>query len=86
MRFTIISADPVVSLCGDGGPETADSRVQIDIVDKQYKSVQTLKEQVISAMQLMTPPTIWESEFNDFDADTKTHRCVLDFVIYPSST
>lgn len=85
LRYTIIDSSPVVDLCGDGGDETADTRVQFDIVALTYKQVQQLRDQVKTALAAFDPPAIWQGESNLWDIETRTHRCQLDYVFYPSS-
>src|SRR5690606_30861774 len=83
IRYTFISRVPDVDLCGDGGDETADVRIQLDCVSSTYEGVQTLRGQVMTAMAMFQPPAIWDGEFNVFEEETKTHRCALDYLVYP---
>jgi len=85
IRYTIVSVVPSVDLCGDGGDETADKRVQFDIVGLGYSAVKAIRDQVLPIMKTFDPPAIWDGEFNDFDPDTKTDRCTLDYLFFPSS-
>lgn len=89
IRRSIASVVPDVDLCGDGGDETADLRIQLDIVVAEasgYEALRTLRGQVMTAMSTFTPPAVWDSERNEFDEETRTHRCSLDYMIYPSSS
>lgn len=85
IRYSFISVDPGTDICGDGGNATSDTRVQIDIVAKTFEAMRSIRLQVLTAMESFDPPAIWQGEFDDFDAETKTYRASLDFVIYPSS-
>lgn len=87
-RVTVASVTPDVDLCGDGGEETADTRVQIDLVVTEaagYTALNTLKDQVMSDMVGFDPPAVWDAKRISFDEETRTHRCSLDYLIYPSS-
>lgn len=86
IRYAFVSADAATDLCGDNGDVTADVRVQVDAVALTFKDMRALRLQVLSAMEDFDPPAIWSGDFEEFDAETKTFRCSLDFVIYPSST
>lgn len=82
------SVTPDVGICGDGGEETADFRVQIDLVVAEsagYSALDTLKTDVMSDMRSFDPPAVWDGTQFTFDEETKTHRCILDYLIYPSS-
>jgi hypothetical protein len=85
IRYTRVSAAPGEDLLGDGGDETADVRMQLDLVAKSFGAMTTLRDQVMVAMKNFDPPAVWDSEFRDYDFETKTHRCVLDYLFYPSS-
>jgi len=86
IRYTIISAAPIVSLDGDDGDETADLRIQLDIVTLTYPATQTLRAQVMAAMKSSFGNVmVWDGEFNSYDAETKTYMCQMDYLFYPSS-
>ncbi|AMM23166.1 DUF3168 domain-containing protein [Variovorax sp. PAMC 28711] len=88
IRYTFVSTSPNLDICGDGGPETADYRVQIDVVDLESKgptAFATLGDSVRTAMRDLLPLYVWEGEFDDFDAETKTNRLSLDYVVYLST-
>lgn len=87
-RVTVASITPDVAICGDGGEDTADTRVQIDIVVTEaagYSALKTLQALVMTDMRSFDPPAVWDGGLFTFDSETKTHRCVLDYVIYASS-
>ena len=83
--YSRISATPGEDLDGDGGDETADVRMQLDIYAQSYGAAKTLRDQVKNAMADFDPPEIWDAERWIYEAETKTHRCILDYLFYPSS-
>ncbi len=85
IRYDLVSEIPVTAICGDGGDETADTRVQIDIVDKTFLAARSLRAQVMQAMLSFDPPAIVQNSFNEYDPDTKTFRSSVEYVIYKST-
>lgn len=85
MRFVTISTEPVEDICGTDGDATANTRTQVDILDKTFDGARVLRLQVIAALGAMTTPTRFVGGFDDYDADLKLYRCSLDFISYPSS-
>ncbi len=85
IRYTIISGFNGADICGTDTVDTDDTRVQIDVVAKGYGAMVTLRDQVIAALQTTFPPCTRDGYFETYDADTKTHRGVLDFVFYASA-
>lgn len=86
IRYTVVSREPDQIIEGTDDGETDDIRVQLDIVTKAYADTQTLRGQVVAALQAVTPPCVRLAEFEDFDAETKTHRAMLDVQFHPSSS
>jgi hypothetical protein len=94
-RFTFVGNTPYPALCGDSDIEADDVRVQIDLVVAEAggtSALHTLRAAVIAAMSAMvlqsgeTPlPSTRDTDLYAFDPETKTHRFVLDFLLYPSS-
>lgn len=87
-RVTVVAAVPDVDICGDGGVATADLHLQIDLAVIEAAgtaALDALKGQVMSDMAAFTPPAIWDGEREEFDEETRTHRCSLDYIVYPSS-
>jgi hypothetical protein len=76
---------PSVTICGDGGDATADTRIQIDIVATTFSAVRALRLQVMTAMQAFIPIAVFENSFSNWDAETKTYREQLDYVTYAST-
>jgi hypothetical protein len=85
IRYSIISVTPSVTICGDGGDETADTRIQLDIVAQTFSAVRALRLQVMTAMLTFAPPAVFENSFSSYDAETKTFREQVDYVTYASS-
>lgn len=85
IRYTTVSSVPVEDLCGDGDDATADVRVQLDIVATTYKSMRTLRLAVMAAMRLLPTPARLSLSFDEYDAETGTHRAVLEYEVSGSS-
>lgn len=88
IRFVFVSADPGETICGDGGDEAADYRVQIDLAEAYAKgeaAFQALRAQVLAAMQSLGATYVWAGQRDEFDPDTKTLRCSLDYLVYQSA-
>jgi len=87
IRYTRISATPVITLEGDGGDETADSDFQIDLVALNNAQLVALRAEVMARMKAILDPVqpVWTGESAEYDFETKTHRCRLDYTFYPSS-
>ena len=85
IRYGLVSIVPATAICGDGGDETADTRVQLDVVDKTFIATRLLRYQVMQAMLNFNPPAIVQNSFSEYDADTKTFRASIDYVIYKST-
>lgn len=80
---------PDADLCGDGGDDASDFRLQLDLVVMEaagYSAARTLRTQVMAAMRTFTPPAVWDGELYDFDEETRTHRWILFYRLHPSST
>lgn len=85
IRYSLISEEPDVSLCGDT-PESADPRFQIDCIDMTKEAAVSLRASVKAALATLTdPPAVCVNSFNDYDADTKTYRASIDVIFYPSN-
>ncbi len=85
IRYGLVSIVPATAICGDGGDETADTRVQLDVVDKTFIATRSLRTQVMQAMLNFDPPAIVQNSFSEYDAETKTFRASIDYVIYKST-
>jgi uncharacterized protein DUF3168 len=84
IRYTI-RREAAIVLCGTDLGQTDDSRVQIDVVAQSYAATVALRDQVIAALDDVSPPCTREFEAETYDTETKTHRVILEFSFYPSS-
>ena len=93
-RFTFAGNTPYPALCGDSDIDADDVRVQIDlVVQTSQADLHALRRAVIAAMANMvlqsgeTPlPSTRDTDLYEFDAETKTHRQILDFILFPSTS
>ena len=85
IRYTVIDQDAPASQCGTNDESTDDTTVQIDVVARDYAAMRTLKAQVITALADTDPPCSREMAFEEYDAETKTHRAILRFLFIASS-
>lgn len=85
IRCTVVDSVPVVDLCGDGDDDTAEIRVQIDCVATTFTAARSLRLQVMATMRSFSTPALLDLSRNDYDADTKTYREVLDYIIHGST-
>lgn len=80
IRYTLVSLDPAASLCGTPGEDGDDVRVQIDIVATTHSAMRTLRTQVIAALDGTDPPCHrLPGGFEVYDAETRTHRAVIEY-------
>src|SRR4051812_15153484 len=85
IRYTIISSVPFLDICGDNDEPTDAVRVQIDIVDETYAGMKSLARAVRYAMAMFDPPATLEGGSEEFDAETRTRRTILDYLFHGSS-
>lgn len=93
-RYTFVGNTPYAALCGDSDIDADDVRVQIDIVVQTSQAdLHTLRRAVIAAMSAMVVqsgesplPSTRDTDLYEYDAETKTHRFILDFLLFPSSS
>lgn len=86
IRYTVIASEPTPDIEGTADVLLDDVRVQLDLVDRTYGGVATLRDEVIAVMETLSPPAVRQpSGFETFDVETKTHRVVLEYVFYQSS-
>lgn len=95
VRFTFVGNTPYAALCGDSDIDADDVRVQVDIVVNAAGGtapLHALRRAVIAAMQTVITqpgeqplPSTRETDLYEYDAETKTHRQTIDFVLFPSS-
>jgi hypothetical protein len=92
-RYTFVGNTPYAALCGDSDIDADDVRVQIDlVVQTSQADLHTLRRAVIAAMSAMVVqvgesplPSTRETDLYEYDAETKTHRFIIDFLLFPSS-
>lgn len=84
IRYTVVDAFNEPTICGTDTTDTDSTTVQIDVVALTYGAVQVLKDQVIAALQPVSPPCIRERYFEDYDTQTKTHRVILTYIFHAS--
>lgn len=85
IRYTRIAVDPGLALCGAGDDDEADISLQVDVVAQTYGGAQVLRDRVLEKILEIDPPGIWVGQSDSFDAETKTHRCLLEIAFYQSS-
>lgn len=85
IRYSIVGSAPVEDLCGDGDDTTTDFRVQVDVVDSTYAGMRALRLQTMAALRSLPTPARLQMGFDEFDAETRTHRAVLVYEIGGSS-
>ena len=88
IRYTFVSVTANPDICGDGGEEVADYRVQLDLVRLESDGMpafSTLTATVKAALIAANLPMQWDSEFEKYDAETKTTRLSMDYLVFPST-
>ena len=84
IRYSI-DTNPIVDICGDGDDSTAEARVQLDVVAKDYASARALRLQVMAQMAVFDPPAVLQISTGEYDEETKTYREILQYLIHGSS-
>lgn len=86
IRYTISSSEPAPSLCGTNDASSDDVTVRIEAVATTYAGMQSLRDLIIAAIQDTDPPsTRGPAGFETDDAETKTHRALLEYTFHPST-
>lgn len=85
IRYTITTT-PIVDIGGDGDDSTSEVRAQLDLVAERFDTVRTLRLSVMALMRSFTPPATLEQDLLTFDAETKTHRVILQYLFHGSSS
>jgi hypothetical protein len=85
IRYTVVDVTPIEDLEGDGTDDESDARVQIDAVTTSYVACMTLRANVMAAMKSFVPPARLDQTTEEYDVETKTHRAMLQYVVYGSS-
>lgn len=87
IRYSVISSESAVDICGTDNVDTDDTIVQLDIVAKTHGAAVTLRDQVITAMMGLSPPAVRQpGGFTAYDEVTKTYRITLDYLFAGSSS
>lgn len=88
IRMSVISGDDQATVCGNGGDEATDYRIQIDVVDDRKKgeaSFLSLVRQVKVALAAIDSTFVLAGQQDGFDEVTRTNRCSLDYMVYQSN-
>jgi hypothetical protein len=85
IRYVTVSSVPIEDLCGDGDDQTAEVRVQLDVVATTYAAMRALRLQVMEKMRTFDTPARLALSSEDYDEETKTHRGILDYDLHGSS-
>lgn len=87
IRYTPVGGTVHPDACGGGDGSTDDARVQIDAVAETYLGARDLMQQIRTALMTFDPPAVPEGPaLFEYDAETRTHRAIQDFTLYPSSS
>ena len=86
IRYTL-SGTNEPTICGTDTVATDDTRAVIDVVARTYGAMVTLRDQVIVALQSTDPPCHRDGDFIEtWSPDTKTYRCILQYLFFASTT
>ena len=84
IRYTVVDTVPGVDVCGDGGDDdTADVRVQIDVVHTTAAGCAAVRHAVRAAVYAGIRHAVMESSQDGiYDAETKTYRTIMDYMVF----
>lgn len=85
IRYTFVDVVPIIDIIGDGDDETAVPRIQIDGVANTFKEARDLRLAIMAALKTFDPPAILDNSSMTYDAESKSHRAVLDYTFHGSS-
>lgn len=86
IRYSIISSVNEPDICGTDTVDTDDVTVQLDLVARTHGAVVTLRDNVIAVMMALgLPATRQGNGSQEFDAETKTYRVTLEYLVSQSS-
>lgn len=88
ITYQYISAIPTQDVCGDGGEEVADYRIQINVWDLESKgptAFETLCRQVRAAMAELNPLVVWDGQTDLDGEELKASGVALDYFVYLST-
>lgn len=86
IRYTFIDAVPDATVCGSGGDNETDFRVQIDAIAPTGDDRDALRLLIITAMRGYPIPNTLDSWSKEYDSETKAYRVTLDYLLQPSTT
>lgn len=87
IRVTHIGGAITLDACGSGDPETDDVDVQIDVVTIDAAARDALVSAVRTAVQTSALPAVLNAApVHTWDPETRTHRGILLFTLYGSSS
>ncbi len=78
IRYQIVSAFNVATICGTDSRDTDNTLVQIDIAAPSEGAREILVDQVIAALQTTSPPCNRQGYAETFDFPTKTYRALIE--------
>jgi hypothetical protein len=85
IRYTPTGGEVQQTSCGDA--DSPDVAIQIDVVATTFYELLNLNQSVLTAMSAFSAPAVLANNLVfDYDAETKTHRAICQFVIAGSST
>lgn len=85
-RYALVGGRAYVDQCGQDGGDTDDDSYQIDVVALSFDEMRVLVRQVRLALQAVDPPCVVDGTRYLFEAETETHRTIIDCTFYPSSS
>lgn len=87
IRYTPVGGSTNPDVCGSGDGAEDDVAVQIDVVASTYLTARDLQQQVRAALMAwpLVPAVADGAPLFDFDPETRTHRAIQTFTLYPSS-
>jgi len=85
MRYTHVSAVPGATICGSGGEDAADYRIQLDIVAKTGVERDALRTAALAAIDAMATPAVIDSWDSSYDIEAKAYVTRIDILVHPST-
>jgi len=86
IRYTVVSSESDIDICGSDDMNTDDTRVQLDIVAQTHGAVLVLRDQVVTAMRGLNPPAVRIGGGQQLkDTLTGNYRVILEYLFSASS-
>lgn len=85
IRTTAVSGVPDATICGNGGDNETDFRIQIDAIASTAKERTALRLAIQAAMALFPIPCLCDNFEASYDTEAKGYRIRLDYLLLPSS-